>query len=301
MATSTADVILASASVFAAAGTVGTLGAAIGALRFEQRERARSEIRGFRTWTDVEESKERPGLTKIALRIENATQEMLFDVRARIAAPVLLGGSEIEWGSPRMGPTADPESQEISTMDYPSGAAFLDGTGAEAVFTDSRGHRWHRDPAGRLLRVPPVRWYKPWRVINRLDREHDPWWAIRTRWHYRWDDQHYRHVDKLPPPWWAIDIRWRRWRATRRVMPLTIPRRRPIQRWRERKTICYQRLNADLCLPWWAIDVRWTVWRGNRRDMRDGRREWKTLQRETAHYKRTGRRPDSWSTSPEHE
>jgi hypothetical protein len=288
----TADWITAIAGAFAAVGTVGALFAALGAVRIEQKERARTDARGFRCWIEHRAEDGRSSVTLLLL-IDNGTQETLFDVRARVDAPTILQGSGQTWLRSLMPPTSMPEKmQGLSGLEKFRFDA-VSGTGAEATFTSARGIRWHCDSFGRLRPVKPLRRWAPWRVSLALDRESDPWWAIRSRWHFRWLDWSYARADHLPPPWWAVDIRWQRWRAARRDMPIEIPWWNWRKRWRQRAPICADRVSADLCLPWWAIEERWGLCRQNRALLKSWKVEKRELDRQWSSYQKTGRRPDT--------
>ncbi|GGF36396.1 hypothetical protein GCM10011519_07380 [Marmoricola endophyticus] len=293
MEPTTTDWITACAEVFAALGTVGALWAALLALRSDKLERARTEVRGFRCWIEADkDSLGSSAMATLVLYIENATDEVLYDVQVRVDAPAILRNAEIGWSRMRFPPAPTPETMNglsgLNVGDF----RVIPGSGAEGIFTDGRGHRWHRSSSGRLQRVSPARWWAPWRLEHRLERTGPRWWALRSNWHYRWDDQGSRNVNGYPPPWWAMDIRWKRWRFTRREHPVTLPWWAWRARWRTRETICAARVRRGLCLPWWAIDSRWRHWRYWRKELRAGNRDARQQEAAWTRFLATGRRED---------
>lgn len=196
------DWVSAWASLGAALGTVATLAVAISVLRVEQRERARQEIRRVRCWLDLlpvedlspdelsdPEIASNSMLKPVAVA-ENATDELIYDVHLWVVghgfrAPYASSSDRVRpEGRLQMGHA--PKLTRREAYLSPRAGSY----GAEMLFTDGRGRRWHRSRLGRLAPVHSPRPWAPWRVIPPMDwRGNDvlPWWAVGTRWRYRKD------------------------------------------------------------------------------------------------------------------
>jgi hypothetical protein len=282
----------------AAVGTVAALTVALAVLRLEQKERARAEIRSVRSWLDFEEPqwvverrqsepnfnyrswvRQQPSdqnvaeMRRLVANVENASDEMIYDVRLRFA----LGEDDLLPGEMRSDLRRLKPGEITTPMMEPEVPLFRlwslkAPSGIDVIFTDGRGRRWNRDPFGRLVLLRPLRWWAPWRVPHRLELDDFsplPWWAWRSHWVYRWQTIQWRSADGWPPPLWAVDARWKRMRWVRANEP--VPGLRWAT-WKEREKWAHARVRRGVPPPWWAVDKRWSYWRWYRGEVRDARR-----------------------------
>lgn len=277
-----------------AVGTVGALIAALLAFRYERVERRRLEVKGVRSWVrwidpDTEEDRDHlaPDVTwpkegyVPELCVENQSDEFIYDVDMTLW-PTKLGLPQFSAYREQVGPGQAVVSR--LGMRYEGLHTMLKvdsgGLGNETMFRDARGDRWARSRNGQLLRLRPIRWYAPWRVLHETDMTDVPFWAFRTQWRYRWRDHRERDHARLPPEWWAVDLRWKRWRYAREHVPIGIPIWSLRKRWHARKEFAAIRVRAGLPIPMWTMDEWWrhrrhlAEWRRAERKQARAQRDW---------------------------
>jgi hypothetical protein len=257
------------------AATVGTLLLAIAVLRVEQKERRRDEVHRVRCYLNAEEpawlqderasnpdfdfeewlaqDTHRQRTLVAVVVVDNASDEVIYNVKTRIAAVKVIGGAEYMNTIDIIKPGEDeksPPGPELPVRSWSVSDSQLFGkAGVEMLFTDGRGRRWLRDDRGRLRERPAPAWYTPWRVPHKLDRSKSEtglfwyqiwshwnsrhstarnrvsnrrspqWWFITGHWHYRHDvldNRIYDEVAPRPPQWWFFIARLSYWREKRR-------------------------------------------------------------------------------------
>jgi hypothetical protein len=287
------------ASTIAAVATLGALLVAIRVLLSDRHERARAEVRKVRAWIEPRDPSwvngQASGTSKLAtsssdavnlhiettnnvlgMTIENATDEFIYNVKARAMSPVLTHGSEWFLSTGSIPPGGRRESD--NGMEIEHGRWFqhdYEGfSGVEVFFTDGRGVRWTRDHRGVLRVCLKVRWWTPWRYtpLTEVKWDRPPWWEFGSKWHYRNSEAESLASAKLPVPWYAFDFKWKRWKSVRVHVPWPASCWHPLRRWKVRKQLCSQRFEKYYAVPFFAIDewFRYRRWvNGVRKDERE--------------------------------
>ncbi|MBT2538781.1 hypothetical protein [Arthrobacter sp. ISL-69] len=241
---------------FAAVGTVGALVAALVVFRHEYVERRRGDVRGVRSWVEINDEGEAGSQTREkVLRpkgyIRNTSPEAIYDIKYTFK-PVSVIGAHVSGSAEYLLPD---EQDSMECIGVPRHRTAFEYPRLDVVFTDSRGTRWNRQPSGVLKVVKPFN--RPWRIPHELDFADLPLWAVRAHWHYRIKTHAYRRSFGLAPKWWAVDLRWARWRYAQKHDKIKVPWWRPIRRWKGRHEIARRRIGQDLPLPLWILDYRY--------------------------------------------
>ena len=288
-------------TAFAAFGTVGALAIGLITYRTNFNHRRHSEVRGVRAWVKWSESEsyqtavkdyERKRKSKkfttatlvdptkylcSRLTVENATEDLIYDVLINLILPKKYGTSVTLIGHMQPGEKQELPSQ-LNVEERDLRYNLYSTTGADIVFTDSRGVRWSRSSKGILKIIHPLKWYIPWRVPHEHDLpENVSIWFLRARWKYRSAEYGNRLTFGYPPQFWAFDIRWRRWRFSKKESPYEIPAWNLFKKWKSRHGLFIQRKRARLCTPWFAIDDNlnyWVAYRGEIRERRQRTEAW---------------------------
>lgn len=261
--------------IVVAVGTVGALIAAIVTIAVQRNRAVLEGVSGVRSWlswrhknvehdsTDEAHPEDRiqmwaPGADYgSVLNVENTSQAFIYDVlvalwpsRSGIATFSAQGhslrpGQSIHHVFPG-------NFELLQKLFVTGGRAF----GAEVTFRDASGNLWNRTANGRLRRLKPLKWFRPWHVPHPLeDVQKFPWYAWRAKWSYRWI-QHSRQA-RIAPVWWAVDLRWERWRYARTHHPVNISIWKIRKRWRARHEIADDRRRNGLPIPYWIVDAYW--------------------------------------------
>lgn len=287
-----AEKVTALAESLAAVGLIGALAVATLVWKTDRRERARAEVRRVRAWIELSDDLEAWGTTKeseesnIRVVIENASDEVIYDVRSRLVAPILVRDAGFYFSQGRLAPGSIMSSVFGLTIEKRKWwlQESSGHTGVDVLFTDGRGVRWWRDDRGTLNHVKPMRAWAPWRVPPAVQFEFEelPRWSPAAHWHYRREFTEARAREGWPIPWYAFDLMWRRRKITKSECPLPGHFWNLILRWKTRKAITNSRLRSHLAVPIWAIDLRYQYWTWYRRELKTARAEDRKLKEQTA-------------------